>query len=273
MAIYFIGDIQGCFEELSSLLKQVAFNPEIDQLWVAGDLVARGPDSLSVLRYIKSLGKSAKVVLGNHDLHLLAIYAGLKKAKPSDLLSELLSADDVDELLNWLAQQPLVQKLPSENVYMSHAGLPPHWSPEQALEQSRLASSYIASPQRNKWLEKMYGEKPNQWSLANTDIEKFRFTVNALTRMRYCQLDHSLEFSCKSSLAESPDYIKPWFELTAMNKTYSWVFGHWAALMGACATNNIYALDTGCVWGGYLTLLRWSDKKLFIEHSHNKVVK
>ena len=111
MAIYFVGDIQGCFRELRSLLIQVAFNPEKDQLWVAGDLVARGPDSLAGLRYIKSLGSSAKVVLGNHDLHLLAIYAGLKKAKPSDLLSELLGADDVDELLNWLAQQPLVQKL------------------------------------------------------------------------------------------------------------------------------------------------------------------
>ncbi len=270
MAIYFVGDIQGCFKELCALLSQVDFNPKKDQLWVAGDLVARGPDSLSVLRYIKSLGDSAKVVLGNHDLHLLAIHAGLKKAKPSDLLSELLIAEDVDELLNWLAQQPLVQKLPNENVYMSHAGLPPHWSAEQALKHAVVASAYIASPQRVKWLKVMYGEKPNQWTMAVTDIEKFRFTVNALTRMRYCQLDHSLEFSCKSALNESPDHIKPWFELTSLNKSYSWVFGHWAALMGECSTQNIHALDTGCVWGGYLTLLRWSDKKLFIEHSHNK---
>lgn len=273
MAIYFVGDIQGCFQELRSLLIQVEFNPGTDQLWVAGDLVARGPDSLSVLRYIKSLGDSAKVVLGNHDLHLLAIHAGLKKVKPSDLLSELLGADDVDELLNWLAQQPLVQKLPNENVYMSHAGLPPHWSPEQALKQANIASSYIASPQRIEWLKVMYGEQPNQWLMAENNIEKFRFTVNALTRMRYCQLDHSLEFSCKSTLSESPNHIKPWFELTNINKSYSWIFGHWAALMGVCSKKNIYALDTGCVWGGYLTLLRWSDKKLFIEHSHNKIVK
>jgi bis(5'-nucleosyl)-tetraphosphatase (symmetrical) len=273
MAIYFVGDIQGCFQELRSLLNQVEFDPETDQLWVAGDLVARGPDSLSVLRYIKSLGNSAKVVLGNHDLHLLAIHAGLKKAKSSDLLSELLGADDADELLNWLAQQPLVRKLPDENVYMSHAGLPPHWSPEKALEQATIASAYIASPERIQWLKVMYGEKPNQWSMAETNIEKFRFTVNALTRMRYCELDYSLEFSCKSTLDESPNHVKPWFTLTSMDKGYSWVFGHWAALMGVCPTKNIYALDTGCVWGGYLSLLRWSDKKLFIEHSHNKIVK
>jgi bis(5'-nucleosyl)-tetraphosphatase (symmetrical) len=270
MAIYFVGDIQGCYSELCVLLEQVEFSPESDQLWLVGDLVARGPDSLKTLRFIKSLGDSAKVVLGNHDLHLLAIHAGIKTAKPSDFLDELLAADDIDELMNWLARQPLIQKLPNEEVYMSHAGLPPHWSPEQAMKQAKLASEKIASPRRNEWLKVMYGEDPKQWSLAKTSDEKFRFTINSLTRMRYCHLDYALEFSCKLSLEQAPSSIKPWFAFNEGPKIYTWLFGHWAALMGNCPSTNIFALDTGCVWGEHLTLLRWPDKKLFTEHSHKQ---
>lgn len=268
MAIYFVGDIQGCYDELRALLAQVSFSPEKDQLWLAGDLVARGPDSLKTLRFIKSLGDSAKVVLGNHDLHLLAIHAGIKKAKPSDFLDELLTADDINELMDWLAKQPLIQKLPNENVYMSHAGLPPHWSPEQAMEQAQLASNKLASELRKDWLEVMYGEDPKQWGLAESAVEKFRFTINSLTRMRFCQLDHALDFDCKLSLEQAPSNLKPWFELVKQSENYDWIFGHWATLMGHCKAENIHALDTGCVWGGYLTLLRWSDKKMFTEHSH-----
>jgi len=273
MAIYFVGDIQGCYDELRALLNQVAFSPEKDELWLAGDLVARGTDSLKTLRYIKTLGDSAKVVLGNHDLHLLAIHAGIKKPKPSDLLDELLVADDIDELMDWLAKQPLIQKIPNENVYMSHAGLPPDWSPEQAMEQSKQVSQKLASVDRKHWLEIMYGEDPKHWCLAESAEEKFRFSVNSLTRMRYCQLDHALEFSCKLSLDQAPTNLKPWFAFDTKQKDYTWIFGHWASLMGHCSANNIYALDTGCVWGGYLTLLRWSDKKLFTEHSHQNFKK
>jgi bis(5'-nucleosyl)-tetraphosphatase (symmetrical) len=270
MAIYFVGDVQGCYHELRALLAQVAFTPENDQLWLAGDLVSRGPDSLKTLRYIKGLGGSAKVVLGNHDLHLLAIHAGLKKSKPSYLLDELLAAPDIDELMDWLAKQPLIQKLPNEKVYMSHAGLPPQWSPEAAMKQAKKVSKKLASKARNEWLDIMYGEEPKQWSLAQSPYDKFRFTVNSLTRMRYCQLDHALEFSCKLSLEQAPDHIKPWFEFSNKQKDYTWIFGHWASLMGHCSAENIYALDTGCVWGGHLTRLRWSDKKLCTEHSHRE---
>jgi len=268
MAIYFVGDIQGCYHELRALLAQVDFTPEQDQLWLAGDLVARGPDSLKTLRYIKGLGESAKVVLGNHDLHLLAIHAGLKKAKPSDFLDELLAASDINELMDWLAKQPLIQKLPHENVYMSHAGLPPFWSPEQAMGQANEVSNKLASVLRKQWLEIMYGEEPAHWSLAKSVEEKFRLTVNSLTRMRYCHLDHSLEFSCKLSVEQAPAHIKPWFEFIDKPKDYTWIFGHWASLMGHCPVEKTFALDTGCVWGGHLTLLRWSDKKLFTEHAH-----
>jgi bis(5'-nucleosyl)-tetraphosphatase (symmetrical) len=268
MAIYFVGDVQGCYDELRALLAQVKFTPKNDQLWLAGDLVARGPDSLKTLRYIKELGDSAKVVLGNHDLHLLAIHAGIKKAKPSDFFDDLLAASDLNELMDWLAKQPLIQKLPNENVYMSHAGLPPFWSPKEAMTQAEKVSKKLSSALRQKWLEIMYGEEPRHWSLAKSPHEKFRVTVNSLTRMRYCQLDHALEFSCKLSLEEAPSHLKPWFEFSKNQNEYTWIFGHWASLMGHCPAKNIYALDTGCVWGGHLTLLRWSDKKIFTEHSH-----
>ncbi|MEH6383433.1 MAG: symmetrical bis(5'-nucleosyl)-tetraphosphatase [Colwellia sp.] len=270
MAIYFVGDVQGCYHELRALLDQVAFEPVNDQLWLAGDLVARGPDSLKTLRYVKALGDSAKVVLGNHDLHLLAIHAGLKKAKPADFFDELLAAPDVNELMDWLAKQPLIQKMPNENVYMSHAGLPPFWSPEEAILQANEVNKKLASGLRKEWLAIMYGEEPTQWSLAQSPDEKFRITVNSLTRMRYCQLNQALEFSCKLSIEQAPSHIKPWFDFAQNKNDYSWIFGHWASLMGHCSAENIYALDTGCVWGGHLTLLRWSDKKLFTEHSHRE---
>jgi len=274
MAIYLVGDIQGCYTELVALLKQVAFNQEVDQLYVAGDLVARGPDSLATLRLIKSFGQSAKVVLGNHDLHLLAVHAGIKKVKKQDKLDQLLSANDVDELMNWLAQQPLLQQIGNDNAYMSHAGISPQWSLSQAIIQADFAQQQLSSPNREQWLSAMYGEKPNDWQQANTAVEKFRYTVNALTRMRYCHENKQLEFESKSapkisfSKKQSSLKLLPWYELSSTINTTTWVFGHWAALMGDCSHSNIYALDTGCVWGNHLTMLRWRDKKIFTEPAH-----
>lgn len=274
MAIYLVGDIQGCYSELTALLNQVSFDSKVDQLYVAGDIVARGPDSLATLRFIKSLNSSAKVVLGNHDLHLLAVYAGIKKVKKQDQLNTLLEADDVDELMDWLAQQPLLQQIGSDNAYMSHAGVSPQWSLSQAIEQANFAHKRLISPDRNTWLASMYGEKPCNWNLAISEVEKFRYTVNAFTRMRYCYKNKNLEFDKKSppksphTNQQSDTALLPWYELSStINKT-AWVFGHWAALMGKCSHQNIYPLDTGCVWGNYLTLLRWHDKKTFTEPSH-----
>ncbi|NQZ80842.1 MAG: symmetrical bis(5'-nucleosyl)-tetraphosphatase [Colwellia sp.] len=267
MAVYFVGDIQGCYDELIALLNQVSFSKENDQLWVAGDLVARGPKSLATLRFIKSLGDSTKVVLGNHDLHLLAVYAGLKKVKKQDQLTDLLNAVDVDELMTWLIQQPLIQKLPDENTYMSHAGISPQWSIEEAILHAEIAHQQLTSPQSSQWLKNMYGEQPHDWQHAHTDVEKFRYTINSLTRMRFCTLNGSLEFNCKESPSNAPSSLKPWYELINLSKHTHWIFGHWASLMGECSPHNIYAIDTGCVWGNHLTLLRWHDKKLFIEHA------
>ena len=275
MAIYLVGDIQGCFNELTALLVQVNFDDKKDTLYLAGDLVARGPDSLKTLRLVKSLGESAKVVLGNHDLHLLAVHAGIKKAKKSDQLAALLAADDIDELMDWLAAQPLLQKIPqlysqtkqqaiTNDAYMSHAGISPQWQLADAIEQAQFVHSKLASSERNTWLALMYGEEPNSWRQAKSEIDKFRFSINAFTRMRYCFSDGSLEFNQK----ESPDDnnvsgIVPWYELSQTIKDTAWVFGHWASLMGQCSHTNIYPLDTGCVWGNQLTMLRWHDKKYF----------
>ena len=274
MAIYLVGDIQGCYSELNALLEQVAFNCEVDQLYLAGDLVARGPDSLATLRFVKSLGESAKIVLGNHDLHLLAVYAGIKKVKKQDRLDDLLAAHDVDELMDWLAHQPLLQQIGNDNAYMSHAGISPQWNLQQAVEQADLVTQRLSSENRNKWLSMMYGEKPNDWQQANTEVEKFRYSINAFTRMRYCYKNKNLEFESKLAPTTLPSKeqqqikLLPWYELsTTINKTV-WIFGHWAALMGECSHPNIYALDTGCVWGNHLTMLRWHDKKIFIEQAH-----
>lgn len=274
MSIYLVGDIQGCYSELTALLKQVSFNSEIDQLYVAGDLVARGPDSLATLRFIKSLKGSAKVVLGNHDIHLLAVYAGIKKVKKQDKLNALLDADDVNELMDWLAQQPLLQKIGNDNAYMTHAGISPQWTLAQAKEQATFAHQRLSSSNRNIWLSSMYGETPNNWKQAKSEIEKFRYTINAFTRMRYCYKNKNLEFESKSapcslhSNQQSNTTLLPWYELSLTINEIPWVFGHWAALMGECSHPNIYPLDTGCVWGNHLTLLRWHDKKIFTEPAH-----
>ncbi|GLX79130.1 bis(5'-nucleosyl)-tetraphosphatase, symmetrical [Thalassotalea insulae] len=273
MAIYFIGDIQGCYRELRALLKQVNFTPSDDQLWAAGDLVARGPDSYATLKYLYSLGDSFKTVLGNHDLHLIATYVGLKKAKANDKLDELLSAPDVAELINWLASQPLLRKLPEEDVYLSHAGLPPQWTIEQAVAMAEFAQKKLNSVKRDKWLARMYGEQPNSWNQVKSKEDKFRYTINAFTRMRYCELSGALEFHNKLSPKDSPKHLKPWFELaTNQLQNCYWIFGHWAALMGEVPHNNLFALDTGCVWGGDLTLLRWHDKRLFTEPSQRNLL-
>ena len=280
MAAYLVGDIQGCFHELKALLKQVEFNLSEDTLYVAGDIVARGPDSLATLRFIKSLGRSAKIVLGNHDLHLLSVHAGIKKPKKSDQLSALLAADDCDELMNWLASQLLIQSIPNSEgsldkanalyqesyAYMTHAGVSPQWTLSEVISQASFVHSKLSSQDRNTWLAIMYGEEPNNWFEAKTEIEKFRYSVNALTRMRFCFLDGSLEFDYKESPKEitSKD-VTPWFELSKVINQTPWVFGHWASLMGNCSHENIYPLDTGCVWGNHLTMLRWHDKKLFTQ--------
>lgn len=268
MALYIVGDIQGCYSELKALLKQVSFNAENDQLWAAGDIIARGDESLETIRFVKSLGKSFKMVLGNHDLHLLAIYHGIKKDKKSDKLEKLLSAPDLDEIVKWLSKQPLLLKIPKEKSYISHAGLNPQWTVKEAKENAKFAENLINSKEQKKWLTTMYGEKPNNWAEVKTIEERFRFTINSFTRMRFCYLNGQLEFSNKQNANNAPSNIIPWFNLVPQLDNKKWIFGHWASLLGECNNKNTYALDTGCVWGNNLTMIRWDDKKLFKEQSH-----
>jgi bis(5'-nucleosyl)-tetraphosphatase (symmetrical) len=269
MAIYFTGDVQGCYDELVALLQQVNFDQTKDELWLVGDIVARGPKSLETLRLIKSMGESAKMVLGNHDLHLLATYAGLKKVKEKDHLTDLLQADDAAELMDWLAQQPLLRKLPNEPVYMSHAGLSPQWTIKEALKRAKKAEKKLRGLKRDYWLEQMYGDTANNWLKAKNKIDKFRYTINAFTRMRYCHKNKTLEFTNKQNPKNAPKSLQPWFAFNNDElKNNFWIFGHWASLMGECNHPNVFAIDTGCVWGGYLMLLRWHDKKVFKELSH-----
>jgi len=271
MAIYLVGDIQGCLQELKALLAQAAFNPEQDQLYLAGDVVARGPQSLETLKFLISLKDSAKMVLGNHDLHLLAVAAGIKKANPKDRLEQILQAPDLPDLIDWLANQPLLRQLPGEETYISHAGLSPQWRIKDAVREAARAGEKLKGPDREHWLQQMYGNSPDNWQQAKTETEKFRYTINAFTRMRYCREDLSLEFSCKETPEHAPKDIFPWYQLNQQLDSANWIFGHWASLMGQCPHNNLYALDTGCVWGNHLTLLRWHDKQVFIEQSHTHI--
>jgi bis(5'-nucleosyl)-tetraphosphatase (symmetrical) len=265
MTRYFVGDVQGCYHELMALLERVGFSTQHDELWLVGDIVARGPNSLETLRFVKSLGEQAKMVLGNHDLHLLATYEGLKQAKPKDQLATTLTAPDIDELMYWLAQQPLLRQIPNELVFMSHAGISPQWTIQEAIKNARFAEKKLQSENRRKWLAVMYGEKPNHWHKVKTNKERFRFTINSFTRMRFCHKNGSLEFQHKMHPKDAPKSLHPWFINNPNLTQHQWIFGHWAALLGETDHPHAIALDTGCVWGNCLTMMRWPDKQFFVQ--------
>ncbi|CCG88327.1 bis(5'-nucleosyl)-tetraphosphatase (symmetrical) ApaH [Erwinia piriflorinigrans] len=271
MSTYLIGDIHGCYHELQSLLDQVQFNPETDQLWLTGDLVARGPDSLEVLRFVRALGDCVKLVLGNHDLHLLAVYAGIGRNKPKDRLSALLEADDVDELINWLRRQPLIQVDEEKKLVMAHAGITPQWDIETAQICAREVEAVLSSDTYPLFLNAMYGDMPNNWSPELSGLARLRFSTNALTRMRYCFPNGQLDMIAKESPDSAPPPLKPWFNIPGpVSRDYTIVFGHWASLEGKGTPEGIFALDTGCCWGGSLSMLRWEDKQMFIEASQRE---
>jgi bis(5'-nucleosyl)-tetraphosphatase (symmetrical) len=257
MAHYFVGDVQGCYTELQLLLQKVAFNPSSDQLWAVGDLIARGTGSLATLRFFQSLQDSAKVVLGNHDLHLLALHGKLKRVHPQDHLEELLNAPDIANLVNWVRQQPLVRTLPTHNIIMTHAGVPPQWdiaTLEREAKQVSLAlqqDDYLTA-----LIAQMYTADPESWSPTLTGIARRRYCINALTRMRFLHLDGQLDFKCKLPPSDQPSaQLRPWFEFPSKTvPQYTLVFGHWAALMGQTNNERIIGLDTGCCWGEHLTL-------------------
>lgn len=253
MATYAIGDIQGCFDELQALLKLINYT-ETDQLWFAGDLINRGPKSLETLRFIKGLGDKATVVLGNHDLHLLAVHYTDARLKRQDTLTETLAADDCDELMLWLKSQPLVHFDNQLNALMSHAGIPANWSIEQTLARAAEVSKALQGENYQHFFEKMYGNQPDQWHDTLSGMDRLRCITNYLTRMRFCEQDHQLNLSFKGELGSQPETLFPWFDLHSVDRAKPVIlFGHWAALMGKTKRDDIIALDTGCVWGEEMT--------------------
>ncbi|MEN4975673.1 bis(5'-nucleosyl)-tetraphosphatase (symmetrical) ApaH [Pantoea eucalypti] len=271
MSTYLIGDVHGCYDELRALLQQVDFNPEKDTLWLTGDLVARGPGSLEVLRYVKSLGDAVRLVLGNHDLHLLAVYAGISRNKPKDRLTPLLEADDADELINWLRRQPLLQVDEEKKLVMGHAGITPQWDIETAKKCAREVEAVLASDSYPLFLDAMYGDMPNNWSEDLTGLARLRFSTNALTRMRYCFPNGQLDMICKDAPESALPPLKPWFNIAGpVARDYTIVFGHWASLEGKGTPEGIIGLDTGCCWGGTLTLLHWETQRYMVQPSNRE---
>lgn len=264
MATYAIGDIQGCLEPLQCLLKKINFNPAKDKLWLAGDVINRGPDSLATLRLLYKLRDSITLVLGNHDLHFIAVYYGLRKAGKNDTLEPLLLAPDRADLIYWLRQQKLVHHDAQLNFTMVHAGIPPQWSLGDALARAREVETVLQSSSPELLLENMYGNSPARWSDELQGAERLRVITNYFTRMRFCSAQGELELETKESADAAPTGFAPWFSLSGRKmRNHKIIFGHWAALEGQANTKNIYALDTGCVWGGELTALRLEDEVLF----------
>lgn len=257
MAVYAIGDIQGCFDELQAALESVHFDPSLDRIWLVGDLVNRGPKSLQTLRFVRSLGEQAISVLGNHDLHLLALASGNLRKAGKDTLDAVLNAPDRDELLHWLRQRPLIHHDPALGFAMVHAGLPPHWTIEQASARAREVESVLRSTDHPEYFDEMYGNKPDRWSDQLDGMDRLRFITNCFTRLRFCSADGVLALKEKGppGTQARPETL-PWFEHPGRaSRDTRIVFGHWSTL-GYRAAHNVWALDSGCLWGGQLTLLR-----------------
>lgn len=272
MATYILGDLHGCYDELQLLLDRVKFDPAQDQIYLTGDLIARGNHSLECLRLVKSLGQAAKTVLGNHDLHLLSCALGIKKTKPWDKVDNILTAVDRDELIDWLRNQPLLIHQEELNFTLVHAGISPDWDLPTAISCAREVEQVLSSEQYEDLLKQMYDSQPDRWDINLQGIDRLRYIINVFTRMRFCHQDHRLDFDCKLPLAQAPNHLKAWFQLNnPLFKQQNIIFGHWASLVDTPTPANLYALDTGCAWGNRLTLLRWEDKQYFSQNSLNQL--
>lgn len=261
MAIYAIGDIQGCYHSFQQLLKHIRFNASQDRLWLVGDLINRGSGSLEVLRWVYAHQSAIVTVLGNHDLHTLAVAEGYVATSKGDTLRALLEAPDCDELLGWLRQQSMIH---AEHGYlMVHAGLLPQWTAEQALALGAEVEIALRSPNYRDFLRHMYGNLPNHWDKTLHGMDRLRLITNAMTRLRICSADGVMDFKFKGEPQDIPAGYMPWFELSDRRSADTTIiFGHWSAL-GLQQRDNLFALDTGCLWGGALTALRLDDRKIF----------
>lgn len=261
MALYAIGDLQGCLAPLERLVESMAFDPARDRLWFVGDLVNRGPDSLACLRFVKSLGSTAVTVLGNHDLHLLCVAEGIEKARPRDTLEAVLAAPDRDELVDWLRRRPLMHV---EGAFaLVHAGLVPEWTVAQARSLAGEVETVLQGPGWHRFLTRLYGNQPSRWNETLAGDDRLRAIVNAMTRLRVCTREGAMDLSFKGEPGELHGNRIPWFDIPQRaSATHTIVCGHWSAL-GLHLGEKVLCLDSGCVWGRSLTAVRLADRRLF----------
>ncbi len=261
MPTYAIGDIQGCRDSLESLLERIRFDPAVDRLWFVGDLVNRGPDSLGVLRLIRDLGEAAVCVLGNHDLHLLALAEGLGRVHKGDTLDAVLAAPDRDALLQWLRHRRLAWL--EDGFLLIHAGVLPGWTATDAMARAAEAEAALRGPDYRVFFERMYGNAPVAWTPDLQGYERLRVIVNAFTRLRYCSATGEMEFHHKCAPGSQPAGWLPWFAVPGRaSADTTCVIGHWSTL-GLINRPGLIALDTGCLWGGSLTAVRLEDRQAF----------
>lgn len=274
MAIYAIGDIQGCFDELEALLRLVQFRRGSDCLWFVGDLVNRGPKSLAVLRFVSELGDGARICLGNHDLNLVAVAAGVRELRSRDTMQEILDAPDGGALIEWLTRQPLLYSEPGVPYIMVHAGVAPQWDITEAAACAREVESVLAGEKRAKFLARMYGDQPDRWNDSLEGWKRLRFITNALTRIRYVDRDGRLSLDESGPPGSQPKKLAPWYAAKGRrSRGEAIIFGHWATLQLEQAldpAHGVFHLDTGCVWGGQLTALRLDDERIFSVPSQQK---
>ena len=263
MAVYAVGDIQGCLKPLKTLLNKLHFSPQTDRLWIAGDMVNRGPHSLETLRFIYHIRHAVVAVLGNHDLHLLALATGCRRPNPADTLQPILDAPDRDRLLDWLRRQPLLHHDKALGYTMVHAGIPPQWSIAQSCDYAAEVAAVLTGDHCTTFLQHMYGNHPSKWDESLTSYDRWRVITNYFTRMRFCTADGQLELTAKGTINHGPQGYLPWFQ-QADRKAHNdnIIFGHWAALEGSVCEKNLFALDSGCVWGKALTAMRLDDKTM-----------
>lgn len=260
MTVYAMGDVQGCYDEMRYLLDRVDFDPAVDKLWLVGDLINRGRKNVQVLRFVKSLGKRAIVVLGNHDLHFLAVAHGIRRRGSRDTFKDIQEAPDRGELIDWLRTRPLLHHDARLGYIMVHAGILPNWSLKKARSLAKEAQKKLAGEDYLLYLTHIYGDAPNRWNDELEGFERFRVIINAFTRLRYCKPNGTMEFAHRANVV--PRGFLPWFKHPRPKHAGTRIlFGHWASLNGKTGIDDVIGLDTGCVWGRELTIMRLKSGK------------
>jgi bis(5'-nucleosyl)-tetraphosphatase (symmetrical) len=265
MATYAVGDLQGCNREFQELLRRISFDRDVDTLWLVGDLVNRGPESLETLRAVTNLGSAAVTVLGNHDLHLLAASAGVRAPARGDTLDDILAAPDSRELLDWIRHRPVAifEKIEGSPYLMVHAGILPDWTVTQTLHRAKEVERVLRSDDWRSFIGVMYGNSPNYFSEDLSGNDRLRSIVNVLTRLRFCTPDGVMDFSANQGAETAPPGFSPWFELRPdKGDEPTLITGHWSAL-GLRTSAHHLGVDSGCVWGGALTAIRLEDRAIF----------